>query len=449
MLKKNMNTLWLSSYAYTVRSATAQHSLGDAWDHSNFDSKVGLNDERIISKLLYYVFILFTVLCPAISHATQNGIVIVPVADLVADPIGRLFPGHTPTHAYNNLPWSCYQSHYGANGRLHQLLLHERVAILSSTKHEVCIEVPHVYYITRAITQPQTRYWTLKKNILPLSDYVSQKVPPPIRFLHPESVYNPRVVHLLQPWYAAELGVTLSAGTRFSAKSIESDTVTVYAIHPSRGTITTLSLPRSFIHMQAKNTDERIQNFVNICKQWAHASDGSIAYTLGGCSYIQTHAHNHFTRAKSSLTSVLLHHYEREENPAIKTGLDCSSLILRAAQIAGLPYFYKNTHTVEQKLRGIAFGEPIETGDIIWMPGHVLVISDAQKGLCIEAHSYDGGYGIVHELPLEQVFKGVTSCSALMHAVRNKKSLYRLHKNGTIQQVHSCVNILKIRSLFI
>jgi hypothetical protein len=402
-----------------------------------------------MKKHLLLVGALFAV-CLIECSAIKKGIVVVPVADLVGDPISRLFPNHSPDYSYSNLPWSCYQGHYGANARLHQLLLHEQVTIVCSTKHEVCVEIPQVFYTTRTVTAPQIRYWTLKKNIMPLSATVEKLIPPAVDFHNPQSAYTPNVAHLLEPWHVKELDLTFSAGTRFCIHSHTSknNTIPLYALNPTTHSMKLIHIPRTLLHIQNSSHSQRITDFITVCQRWARTPKGDIAYTLGGCSYVQAHESKQFSRSKCPLTQRSFYRYNRPNEHPTKTGLDCSNLILRAAQIAGLPYFYKNTHTVEQNLRSLAVNEPIESGDIVWMPGHVLIISDAQKGLCVEAHSYDGGYGIVHELPLEKVFKGITSSSTLAHAAHSGKTFYRLHKNGKVQQVYTNVKILKLRSLF-
>lgn len=403
-------------------------------------------------------FIQYIILCcllavPSKSFTLKKGIVVAAVADLIGDPIKQLFPDRTTEYAYAHLPWSCYRSHYAANARLHQLLFQEQVTIISTTPHEVCIEVPQVFYTTHSTNKPQTRYWTLKKNIMPLdtlSQHEQAQLPPVIDFRAPHTVHNRAVVSLLEPWHTKELGVTFSAGTRFKKTAAQplKHMVTVYALDPKTCSMRILHIPQNKLHTQGSSRDQKIKDFIRICERWAHAQSGSIGYVLGGCSYLQTHANDNFKRAKSTLSKQSLYQYERPHEPVIKTGLDCSNLILRAAQLAGLPYFYKNTYTVAQKLRPLSRGEQIESGDILWVPGHVLIISDAHKGTVIEAHSYDGGYGTVHEIQIANAFLGISSCAALAHAYRTGKALHRLDNKGNVQQRYPLFKVLKLSSLF-
>ena len=387
--------------------------------------------------------------------ALRKGIVIVPVADLAGQPLAELFPSHSIEYAYRHLPWSCYRSQYAANGRLHQLLFHEQVTIINQKNNEVCIEVPNVFYTTTRSNTPQTRYWTHAKNIIPLSalsDTDQSAIPPAISFRDPTTLTNRMIVTLMEPWYAKDLDLTFSAGTRFvkTPQKSKSNHIAVYAVDPRTRSIKTIAIPRQLIyHAHATHPQQQIHDFLQLIQRWAHAQSGSIGYVFGGCSYIQTHAKNTFNLCPSILTQHGLSQYERPNTSGIKTGLDCSNLILRAAHIVGLPYFFKNTHTLAQKMRAIKPHECIESGDLIWMPGHVIIISDAQHNQIIEAHSYDGGYGKVHEMPLHAIFKGIATCDDLHAAFKNGTALKRLNSKGIMQQTYQQFKILKLRSLWL
>lgn len=381
--------------------------------------------------------------------ALQKGIIAVPVADLIGQPIKSLFPSYPVEYSYRHLPWSCYQSQYAANARLHQLLFHEQVTIISKTKDEVCIEVPNVFYITTQSTIPHTLYWTHLKNILPLSELPQiekSHLPPAIDFRNPDTLNNQKIVSLIEPWHSKRLDLTFSAGTRFIvAPQNKRNHVAVYALNPHTHSTQTIHIPRQFLH-SSNNTSkqQKVQSFLKIIRRWAHAQSGSLGYVFGGCSYIQTHAENNFTLKPSILTLQKLSHYERPHAPDIKTGFDCSNLILRAAQIVGLPYFYKNTHTLAQRLRPVLPHESISSGDLIWIPGHVIIVSDAQRNHIIEAHSYDGGYGKVHEIPLCKIFRGITTCADLQKTHKNGTLLQRLDSKGNVQQSYPKFKILKL-----
>ena len=406
---------------------------------------------------LRMVCLFFWGIAGSCAFGSERGVVIVPVADLVGQPLATFYPSQIAKISYKTLPWSCYRSHYEANARLHQLLFHEQVKIIERRGNELCVEVPHVYYTIPNESLPQTQYWTYAKNILSLSNLATQGgdirlLPPPINFRNDTTTQkNSEIISLIEPWHDQKTGITFSAGTRFlkATKRTKTGMVDVYAINSHSSTIERLSLPRTVVYSSFnKNTSQKINAFLGLLRKWAINDRGCIPYVLGGCSYTEVHGKNIFKIQRSQLTKQPLLYYERPIARAVKTGFDCSNLILRAAQIVGIPYYFKNTHTLSNVLRSLSSKETIAEGDLIWMPGHVIIVSDMQKNLIIEAHSYDGGYGIIHEMPLKKTFKDISTFAELQMAYNAKKELKRLASNGSIQQIYKQFKILQLASVW-
>ncbi len=386
------------------------------------------------------------------AFGSEIGVVIVPVADLVGQPLTTFYPSQAVKISYKALPWSCYRAHYEANARLHQLLFHEQVKIIERRGNEICVEVPHVYYTTSNNPVAQTQYWTHAKNILSLKNLSARgvdirRLPPPINFRNDVSQKNAEIISLTEPWHDQNTGVTFSAGTRFlkARKHPKPGMIVVYALNPHSSTIGQLSLPCTAAYTIGNKTmRQQTKDFISILRKWATHDKGCIPYVLGGCSYTEVHSKNIFKTKRSHVTKRPLLYYERPAARAVKTGFDCSNLILRAAQMVGIPYYFKNTHTLSQALGALAPKEVITEGDLIWMPGHVIIISDVKKNLIIEAHSYDGGYGKIHEMPLEKTFKDIHTFTELQAACNAQKKLKRLASNGSIEQTYNQFKILKL-----
>ena len=141
-------------------------------------------------------------------------------------------------------------------------------------------------------------------------------------------------------------------------------------------------------------------------RQWAKRKEGFIPYVWGGFS---------FTDTIKTTSCFLL----KDETTSPKTGLDCVGIIARVAQIYGIPYFYKNTTTIKQCLTPLARNSKLMTGDIIWVPGHVMIVADLTNHTLIEARGYDHGYGKVQEIPLNEEFKGINTYRDLIDAYHN------------------------------
>ncbi len=386
------------------------------------------------------------------AFGSERGVVIVPVADLVGQPLATFYPSQTAEISYKTLPWSCYRAHYEANARLHQLLFHEQVKIIERRGNEICVEVPHVYYTTSNDPFPQTQYWTHVKNILSLKNLSAhgvdiRRLPPPINFRNNTVQKNSGIVSLIEPWHDQNTRVTFSAGTRFlkAAKQPKTGMVVVYALNPHSHTMEQKLLPCTAVYNSCNKTMcQQTKDFISILRKWAIHDKGCLAYVLGGCSYTEVHGKNVFKTKRCHVTKRPLLYYERPTARAVKTGFDCSNLILRAAQMVGIPYYFKNTYTLSDILRPLSSKETITDGDLIWMPGHVIIISDMKKNLIIEAHSYDGGYGRIHEMPLEKTFKDIHTFAELQTAYNAQKKLKRLASSGSIEQTYNQFKILKL-----
>ena len=83
--------------------------------------------------------------------------------------------------------------------------------------------------------------------------------------------------------------------------------------------------------------------------------------------------------------------------------------------------------TASSYLEQITDFTKIQAGDIIWMPGHVIVISDAANNLCIEANGY---YKCVHEIELNKIFLNIDNFKKLS----KQKTLLRIRPDeGSIK----------------
>jgi hypothetical protein len=398
--------------------------------------------------------IIFGTFCLAWSNlAARKGIVIVPVADLAGEPIHTYYT-HQPTiTAYSMLPWASYKKDYEACPRVHQLVYQEMVEIIGKRNDELLIKIPNIFYQTHLNATPQHYYWTLEKNIMPLADLPQatdiKKIPQSIQCNINNDARYVNTVSLIEPYTIPSIDFHLSAGTRFvkSDHQPHKDKVTVYYIHPKSLTIETLALPLSSVYIfTPQPMAARITAFLNILRHWAMPTHGIVPYVWGGCSFSSRLPTNNFTIEHTFIKNKKLASYIRSANPVPKTGYDCSSMIVRAAQIVGLPYYYKNTYTIAQHLPLLKKHESLKVGDLVWIRGHVLVVADLSKHTVIEAGAYDYGYGKVQEIAISKIFKNIANFDDLQQQYYQKKPLERLDKHGTVLDTYSEVKLFKFAS---
>lgn len=380
-----------------------------------------------MKKSLLYLFCI-SINSVFLMQAIQKAIIIVPVADLIGAPVSNI-------KTYKRLPLCGGKINpFEACIRMNQLLFNVIVEVLEQKNNQVKITIPHLFFTTKTNTQPYTTYWTHADNIILLDTLHEKglnidKIPQPFDFKKNNIEYAMRnTIVLLRPHYDKKIEYHFSAGTRFvqvNTKKNKTNYHHVYAFDKKTMAFKTLLLPKKVCLVQSKLTThkQRTQLFVKLLRSWTHLNNGVIPYVWGGCSFIGTSNDRGFSEtihiqndkpAYSFFTKT-----DCTESP--KTGLDCTGLIALAAQIAGIPYFLKNSTTITQHLQQIKKDQPFEEGDIIWIDRHAMVISNIKKNLLVEARHYSHGYGIVHEIPLHKQFKQITTYKKLADAVFNKK----------------------------
>ena len=388
-------------------------------------------NKRIYISLLLLIF--------SLNFCAQKGLVVSPVADLAGQPLGS-------RHTYQQLPWAARGSDYAACPRVHQLLFHETVEILEKCGDEIKVRVPNLFYQTMKSNNPQTDYWTLVDNIRGFDGIAKKeqnKIPTPIRCNNFQAAKQ-QITTLIAPYYDRKTKMTLSAGSRFvcAKRSKRKARVLVYRFNPKHGVHDIISIPQKLLY-RSKQTKPDLQRaeFVQILRSWAHTA-GTIPYVWGGCSFTETHAANTFHAVPKQNGGYYTRKGDQKRNP--KTGLDCTGIIARAAQIVGLPYFLKNSYTIAHNLPLLRPDKHLQPGDIIWLPGHVIVISDTKNNLVVEAHAYDSGYGRVHELPISRIFKDIKTFKDLEIAFRKQIPLGRLDSKGEVFARYPIFKLLRI-----
>lgn len=408
----------------------------------------------------YLVIIIFIVFNNHIIpfDKPKKAIVIVPIADLSGIALSSLYPSQMVNNMYEKIPYetASKSSFEYACPRIHQLIFNEMVEVIEEKNSEVCIKVPHLFYITDSGKTPHTTYWTLKKNIRFLDDLAQKNIsseyfPVPLSFDNPNMLANNNTTATLQlPWQDNQTKIVFSVGTRFvkTKKQVRKNYITVYFFNAFNNQIQIASIPRKLcIENIPSNLDEKIDLLIQIVRSWINQT-GFIAYVWGGCSFATRHTKNNYCTKVGQYKNNNYTYYDRPDRSLVINGFDCAGLIARAAQIVGIPYFLKNTYTIATLLKECMPEQLIEQGDILWIPGHVMIISDIKKNTIIEARAYGHGYGIVQEVPLASIFKGIHTYEQFKELYRVKTPIQRLDQTGLIVAHIPQYKIFKIKSVY-
>lgn len=377
----------------------------------------------------------------------------VPVADLLGESAQKISSNKNVASCYHQLPLCIQKAPHCS--RIHQLLFHEIVTVLEEKKDEVYISIPSVFFETQNDTKKNSAYWALKKNFIPISQLEKNGIdisllPEPVAYNQTKKTRAQHVVTLIMPFFDHHSKRTLSAGTRFVVKGHDEHSFSGYALSPSGTELNVLQLPRNLVvaTSDARTREQQITTFLAILHQWAHQHHGCIPYVWGGSSFTALDHDGDFIKKKVSGHSTELTFVRPHYSHIPKTGFDCTGLLTRAAQIAGLPYYFKNSTTILKHLQPVSSSGSVHNGDIIWIPGHIMVISDVNKNLIIEARSYEHGWGKIHEAPINHIFHNIHTLAQLLSKCSSNTPLKRLAKDGAIaQDIFQC-KILSLRSLW-
>lgn len=393
---------------------------------------------------------------PCMLYSYQQALIVQPVVDLVGFSFCKEYNLKNSISHYQNIPLCAKSGRYGCP-RLLQLLYNEQVTIIETHEDEVRIEISHLFFQKDTDDTQHIGYWTHKKNVVPLAALKKKNIdlstiPQPISFIGTKR-QEQDLVTLMHPFLDPVTGRTYSAGTRFVRAHntwLNKNHVPVYVLHPKTIEVVVIGLPKKdVIAHTPKKPHEQQELFVSILKEWAHLHTGFIPYTWGGCSFTGECQDTSFTLNTRKIPYGLSEYYTWPEYAGQPyAGFDCAGLIARAAQLAGMPYFYKNTTTLARNLQPIKQGEVVEAGDLIWFSGHVLIVADTTCHTAIEARGYDHGYGKIQEIALNKLFDGITTYEQLTTTYLANKPLKRLNAQGTIVQTIPTFKILKMSSLW-
>lgn len=376
------------------------------------------------------------------SYFEQEDVVVicVPVANCLGKPAQDIDPSTDPKVFYEELACSPEKGPYSC-GRIHQCLFNEAGVVQDVKGEELLLEFPHFYYYNRAGVKASS-FWVHQSSIVRASsiDRIHEVVPEPLSYDHyPEGA----VLTLTYPWYDERAQCWYSVGTRFISHA-EKDTENEYAfwvMDRETHTGNLCSVSKRLARLQQEiPVAEKKQLFVKLLRSWL-PDEGVVPYIWGGVSLLAP-CGNERTCVEEVRDGQQLFAWRREGNP--QHGFDCSGLVLRAAQCAGIHYFCKNTTTIEKELEQVM---DVQEGDLILVKGHVMVVSSLKDALLIDAYGYSAGYGALREVSLETAFEGIVGYDELLEYAQAEKPLIFKNAEGESLAPRGGLKVVRLKDL--
>lgn len=404
---------------------------------------------------MYRYFILvvgFSSLLSAAYLEKPHAVIIkVPIADCLGlaardiDP--SLQAAESTEEFYAQLAYSPEIGPYSC-GRVHQCLFNEVGIIKEEKGDELLVEFPHFYYASSPESL-HSQFWVHRSSVKLLADLkvpVHMCIPAPLNYRHivPQS---DNTLTLVFPWQDPENGWWYSAGSRFlgNAGADNDSCLGIHILDHASNTVRTALVPHSFLWLsKPKDITEAKQLFVKIMHTWITHEKDVIPYTWGGCSYRGRCPQRDFILWETMRGNDKIANWQRPGEPGVHTGFDCTGVILRAAQLAGIQYFCKNTTTIGLTFDDVPQDESLEEGDFILFKGHVLVISDIENNLAIDAIGYGSGYGCLREVALSEAFMDVATYDDLRHLANTQQSLGRKNSKGELVAIIPSFRLIRL-----
>lgn len=384
-------------------------------------------------KILIFLFFITTQLyCETFPY---KAFCHVPVADLFTT-----IP--SAQHIALNNPWDEQFPPAFVYPRVSQLLFNEQVLVTEKRDNYAHVNVVNWFYMPHESDSKITDYWIKADTLTPLLQIPStqqKSLPQPLSYKI-QNLYNDKVVTLKFPYTIN--GITYSAGTRFTFSYYSKDKSKIHVpiYNDKIRNFTTRSIPTAYLQYTRLTLPQEKRNlFISLVKEWVSNQKEFFPYVLGGASIITPCTSTDTITSKiATVGNREKKFYYRSCNYSCPVGIDCSHLVARAAQIAQIPIFARNTATLLKTTKGLQTHESLQNGDLILWKGHVLIVSDVAHNLAIEARGYHNGYGKVHEVPLSVLFKNAPTYQKLLELYFNQNSklnvqpLIGLNKAGNV-----------------
>lgn len=317
--------------------------------------------------------------------------------------------------------------------RANQGLYNEVVTSVNVFADAVKINIDKVIYGFEDKNQPYSTFWTLVDGVTLL-----KRINPVLIGMIPclENEYQPKLF-LREPWDS------FSVGTYF-VRIPNKDTQHQYAVYIPYFRSNTFGIAYiekdKALCVEQRSEQEKRAVFVALLYRLieyasSQNSAGVVPYVWGGCSFVASNNKNDFFYAQGC--------WHRSCQGDTYQGYDCSGLIWRLAQCAGIPFPWKVSKLIGQRCRLIDDANLLEEGDIIWFEGHTMIVASIEDNTIIEAAGYTSGYGCVHCISLKKRFAGINTYQELINAYFNKEPVSLLDAQGKeLKKVH--IKLLKL-----
>lgn len=314
--------------------------------------------------------------------------------------------------------------------RAHQGLFNEQVELVQEKDGFLQISYDDaVIYGIDSNNQRLSHFWISKQQAVALA-HLSQEL------LSAVPTQKDNSIVLTLPWHGLSVGTHL---VRTPGKDTGDDYAVVIPNYQT-AIIHQHFVPKTHaIEYMQRSTQKSRKLFLRIVNDLinhAHKQAQVIPYVWGGSSYIHANDPDDAHHINGA--------WERKKQGLVYTGYDCSELIMRVAQMVGIPFPWKLSGMIHINCRPVSSSQDLENGDIIWIQGHVMIVNNIANNEVIEARGYKSGYGKIHRIKLDELFQNVHTFNDLLEIYFNKKPISLKNRKGGIVKTYDNCKLFKL-----
>lgn len=394
--------------------------------------------------------------CVVLSHEQaydpeHTAVVIVPYADMLLHP-ARHYGMASTALLYKNLAVSCEPTMSLPCARVHQVLFNEYLFDAHRDGNEICGRIPQAVYGNDAydttVKKPRASFCTRARSVIFLADLIKKGFSLdflPCLVRDKRCAENQETVTLMLPWTDPATNTLFSAGTRF-VRTRDRDSSVAYGIvfvDFKKMRPVFAAVPKHLCVPEELKQYPRLLFVMLLKAMLDYSRPGIIPYVWGGSSFNKPLPDERYALVLRTVGDSSTPCYERPHGTYPHSGFDCSELVWRTAQTAGLNYTFKNTGMIEQEGRPLGLSEHVLPGDLIWIRGHVM-IADPGDNTLIEAAGYASGFGKVQEIELVHRIYGISTYAELERAYREGRCIKLLDSGGTNATACKLFKLIKL-----
>jgi hypothetical protein len=304
-----------------------------------------------------------------------------------------------------------------------------------SSNEFVKVEHPNFSYISQNDNNEKIEshvFWISKNSIIPIKEIIDFDV---LKYIPCEKYIlqkeNFTVETLILPLMID--GLWYSVGTKFVCKNFNKNNFEIAILSKNNKyynvkLITCGEIEKKFFNEKKyiKNKRKRFIDLLYMLNDYLQENKLCVPYVWGGTTIIPLSGFFE----KVEYNQNIFWSWKNNIDRCYCGGIDCSALINVYARLAGFDFTYRNSLIQKNNLKKV--GKKIKSGDIVWVPGHVMII-DVKKNMCIESAGYSSGYGTFIINPLHDRFKNVFTAKDLYDLYKNKKPL--IIKNKDLNEI--------------